>query len=743
MSLAIKDRFYDGNASFEGGMDSSRFPSLIPINSYATGLNVICRNSSVSSRIGWSEIALRADSVAQTDIAQFLNYGFQGATTYLKTTGETVIIAVVRGRVYEILPDSGQVSLKFPNAAYPTASRNDRARNYFCQAGRYLIIQNGLDLPLVYNSETIDQIAASPTSIPKGTVMAYGQGRLFVLINNSEIKAGDLIFGGRAVKFPIASSGIGPAHESSNGEFSLNLYIDTTGITIPSQISVSIGTGAPIIVEKHTFSGLGTENSVNNSYDSLFKFALLEPATGSPTPIFGDHVHGSTDATSLMRKITLKKISYTALVRQSNPSLYGSVVTTTTGTNPVTTTTSAVVPTTVRGSGGTVTFIIAGQESDVLNFQEDTYLATGGVLAAPTQMGKIQSLAFPTIADTVTGQGDLLAFCDNGVCSFAVSQPRSSWKKVNAFQRVTLADIGCLGDRTVTNVNGDIFFRSHDGVRSYRNAAAVQGTPGQNSMSEELKTFLKADSTDQALEASGIYFDSRYLLSIWGKPNYFGNQPVYTSFLSLDFSPVQRNNRANVVSPAYDGAWTGLTSYQLIRGIFSQKERAFAFADNFGVLSLYELRKEKFVDSSTGVITPIRSIVETRSYEFEKPYTLKKLSRADIWISNLQGEVDFKVYFRPDKFPCWVEWTNFKKTAQMTYCPSSPAEYLSKVPNSLPQFRPQIRLATPPDTVDPSTNRLFRMGYEFQLRIEWIGIASLDKVLLHADDVIEPINGEL
>ena len=152
-----------------------------------------------------------------------------------------------------------------------------------------------------------------------------------------------------------------------------------------------------------------------------------------------------------------------------------------------------------------------------------------------------------------------------------------------------------------------------------------------------------------------MYFDSRYLLAAWGKPNYLGNQTVYTSILSLDFGPVQRNNRANVVSPAYDGAWTGLNFYQLIRGVFSQKERAFGIVDNFGALSLFELRPDRFYDSAFSVTTPIRSVVETRSYEFEKPYTLKKLSRAEIWISNLQGQVDFKVYFRPDKFPCWIE----------------------------------------------------------------------------------------
>lgn len=722
MSIAIQNRYYDGNASFEGGMDSSRFPSLIPINSYATGVNVTCRNSSVSSRYGWSEISLTVDAVTNTDFAQFLNYGFQGGTVYKKLTGKSVLVCVVRGRVYEIDVDERKVSQIYPIGPSTPTTRDRSVRNYFCQAGKYLIIQDGVTAPLVYDSASVSPVGTAATNVPKGTVMAYGQGRLFVLINDSEIKAGDLIYGGRSVKLPIVASAKGGSHPNVANDAYLTVYVDISALpSVPSQINFSSTTGAPLIIEGHSFAGLGTENSVNNSYDENYKLDSLdqvEPIQITPT----------------IRKIKLLNVNYSALVRQSNPGLYSA---------PPSSGTAPLVPDTIRGSGGYVTFVLTGQESDVLNFQEDDYLSTGGVLAAPTQMGRIRNLAFPTMADTAAGQGDLLAFCDNGVCSFAVSQPRSSWKKMTAFQRVTLADVGCLGDRTVTNVNGDIYFRSHDGLRSYRNAAATQAMPGQNSISSELRTFFNADSTKSASEASAVYFDSRYLLAAWGKPNYLGTQTVYSSILSLDFSPVQRNNRANVVSPAYDGAWTGLNIYQLLRGVFSQTERSFAFCDNYGTLSLYELMPNKVVDASFGVTTPIRSIVETRSYEFEKPYTLKKLSRADIWVSNLQGQVDFKVYFRPDKFPCWIEWTSFQKNARMEYCPSSPEEFLAKVPTSLPQFRPQIRLTTPPDDIDPSTNRSFRMGYEFQLRIEWVGCASLDKVLIHADDVIEPLNGDI
>ena len=717
MSIAVPNRMYDGNASFEGGMDSSRFPNLIPINCYAAAVNTVCRNSSLSSRPGWEEIVLTADSVAKTDLEQFTGYGFQGGTVYTSKTGKSLLVCAVRGRIYTIDLETKTLSQIFPDGVSASHGRDRDALNHFCQAGKYLIIQDGKSDPLVYDGALIDE-AAGNKPVPKGTAMAFGQGRLFVLTNESEIKAGDLIYGGRTLRLPILTSKKGASATPNGFADGIMLYVDTTGFEIPTELTE---TGAPMIVEGHVFASLNTDNAINGNYDALYKLQALDPTENS----FGSNV----------RKVSLTKVDYASLVKASDPGYYTGAAGTTGVTNP----SNAVV----QGSGGWLTFILSGKESDVLSFQEDTYLATGGVISTPTQMGTIRHLAFPTIADTSAGQGDLFVFCDNGVSSFAVSLPRSSWKKSGSFQRVSLADIGCLGPRTVTNVNGDIFFRSYDGIRSYRNAAAIQSTPGQTSSSEEIRSLLNADSISQANQASAIYFDSRYLLNIWGKPNTSGKQTVYSGIASLDFSAVQRNNKANITFPAFDGVWTGMNFYQLIRGVIDRKERAFGFVDHYGALSLYELNLlKKFDGSAFNVNTSIKSILETRSFEFEKPYVLKKLSRGDIWLSDLQGDVSFKVLFRPDKYPCWIDWAYFERSAKIEYCPTTPEDFVfERLPTSLPQFRPQVRLITPPDTVDTSTNRLFRMGYEFQLRIEWVGRASIDKILIHADDVIEPIGG--
>ena len=82
------------------------------------------------------------------------------------------------------------------------------AKVYFCQAERYLVIQNGLDEPRIYDGYRLDRASYyGDQVVPVGQQMAYGQGRLFTAVNGgTEIIAGDLAFGGSTSNVSITSS---------------------------------------------------------------------------------------------------------------------------------------------------------------------------------------------------------------------------------------------------------------------------------------------------------------------------------------------------------------------------------------------------------------------------------------------------------------------------------------------------------------------------------------------------------
>ena len=81
---------------------------------------------------------------------------------------------------------------------------------YMVQAEKYLIIQTGEDEPCVYDGYVLRRASYyGSLVIPIGKQMAYGQGRLFVAVNEgAEIIAGDLVFGGSFTESKIVSSSV-------------------------------------------------------------------------------------------------------------------------------------------------------------------------------------------------------------------------------------------------------------------------------------------------------------------------------------------------------------------------------------------------------------------------------------------------------------------------------------------------------------------------------------------------------
>lgn len=79
---------------------------------------------------------------------------------------------------------------------------------YTVQAERYVVIQNGKEEPRIFDGYAIYRASAfGPDVVPIGKQMAYGQGRLFVVVSEgTEIVAGDIVFGGSTTSVAITSS---------------------------------------------------------------------------------------------------------------------------------------------------------------------------------------------------------------------------------------------------------------------------------------------------------------------------------------------------------------------------------------------------------------------------------------------------------------------------------------------------------------------------------------------------------
>jgi hypothetical protein len=458
------------------------------------------------------------------------------------------------------------------------------------------------------------------------------------------------------------------------------------------------------------------------------------------------------------------------------------------------------------------------------------------------------------VQDAGAGQGDLLIFCETGVISLSVAVPRTEWKNTSGFQRIALASIGSTGQESLTTANGDVFFRSFDGLRTYRNARAEFNSFGRVPMSAEMNAVLNYDTKNMLKNCSCIVFDNRFLFTATPKIDFRGvpsttlrKRPItFSSIVALDFTTLASVGAQR--ASCYDGFWRGLDVTKLVAGVVDGKPRAFAFCVDYEVNAtntVWEITSDIFADEPVNATPiPITSILETRSFQLGSPSEVKKLIRADLWLGSLRGNTDFKVYWRPDEYACWREWHEFSRCATVENCVTTgvgtefnlasqsvtigfststikwyrlsvpaaggsiftePLQFVESNPvadvllinnaltaaginftnvtrtghlpnyvyvitgvgtdftvipvktpgpngtascedmfapkNFQPQYRPQIRMPTPPADSDPIVGRPYYFGNDFQFRIEWVGHAQLTRFLVLGQRQLEQYQG--
>ena len=841
MAIADTTLLLEGQRDFSGGMDSSKAPNLIAPNSVSRAVNVTFRGGTPTTRPGFNQLVLaNAQADANGGLDYFVNGLFQGSYFYQDRRAgyNPCLFSVMSGHIVKINLGTYEVQRVFPvvaaadvitgqeyivktvgttnwttcggtntvgvtftaTSSAPTGDGTAYSKQpidiysdcYFVQAENFLIIQDAINLPRIWDGDNLWISTKGPTKsigaisgVPIGTVMAYGQGRLFVANpDRTTGTAGDLAYGGSTDQIAI-TSGAGGGGAST--------YVLTTA-TWPSSTTFQAG-------NLITISGHSSSNGANGTW-------TVKSVTTSP--------------------------AYTITIDLANPSS---------------------ASTATSGTGGYVAKANAGSASDLLRFTETTYLDEGGSLQVPGFLGKITGMIFMPVQDSGAGQGDLLVFCETGVLSLSVAVPRSQWKSTVGFQRIALASVGSTGQESLATANGDVFFRSFDGLRTYRNARAEFNSFGRVPISAEMNGVLDYDTKSMLKNCSCIVFDNRFLFTATPQITYknistsqLTKRPItFSTIVALDFTTLASIGAQR--ASCYDGMWRGLDVTKLVTGVVQGKPRAFAFCVDYNVNAtntIWELSPDNFTDQPVNSeAVPITSILETRSFQLGSPAEVKKLIRSDLWLGSLRGNTNFKVYWRPDEYACWRPWHEFSRCATVDNCvktgvgtefnaasntvtigfytstikwyrilvPSAggsvytvPLKFTNSdnatadslvIANALtaagiafstvtrsgtypvisytvtgalgdftiipvkdqltvgtgdcqdmfapknlqPQYRPQVRMPTPPADSDPVVGRPYYFGNDFQFRIEWAGHAQLTRLLVLGQRQLEQYQG--
>lgn len=377
----------------------------------------------------------------------------------------------------------------------------------------------------------------------------------------------------------------------------------------------------------------------------------------------------------------------------------------------------------------------SSDQSSVLRWWEDAYLNGGGGYGLPGEMGEIRGMAvMKNTENTASGYGPLVVLAQDGVTAFSVQLPREGTYDINLstsgnhlsataklitpgwkdqqIGQVLYYGYGTESPWSLCRLNGDLVYRSHDGIRSLRStlASTTGAVVANTSMSSEVKPFMDMDSGAADLDrVSAAAADNRVLMTVSRSGDgYKGLVALDTSVLSLLDRTVSTQTDAKYT--AYDGIWTGAT----VGRVLTSKDTVYIVATDGRIYNI--------VDSQWDTVDGERRNIEcqlmTRSLAFEKPGVPKTLSYVDLWACDLLGDVSVTMYFRPDNFP-W--WTPMDSTVEIT------------APGNLPP-QERRRLRFKPNVTDKYTydGSVVTRAESFQILVVWTGQLTVHRLLAAA-----------
>jgi len=381
---------------------------------------------------------------------------------------------------------------------------------------------------------------------------------------------------------------------------------------------------------------------------------------------------------------------------------------------------------------------LVGSSKDAeVKFSETIYFTGGGSFYFNDN---ITGLVFLPGQDNSVGQGDLIVFTKNSIYAIkATNYDRTTWQNTIGMQRKIFIGRGSENQESIILTDKDVYFRSLEGIRSLAQTVNARGVVSLSD-SLEASRVITYDTERWLTYAPGVLFDSRYILGAAPKiqratnaqGNYTGRfNTVFTKLISKDF------NAGSVINspvPVFDGEWNGLQICKLVEGTFGNRRRCFALTcDSDGKNCLYEITLDDYADNLKParnldtVTSPIKCVLETKSFSFGTPFDIKSLMRADVGFTDVFENVTWTLEYSPDFLNIFYPFQS------------------QEIPNN--QSTPVLTTQSPPDlgssfkitrTVKPesipvdSSKRLSNFGYMFQGKLYWEGMAKLGFFRLHA-----------
>lgn len=285
-------------------------------------------------------------------------------------------------------------------------------------------------------------------------------------------------------------------------------------------------------------------------------------------------------------------------------------------------------------------------------------LPTGDTAWPITAMGFLQEV------DENTGIGPMFVSSEKDVFFAKTNQPRENWTTAQ-FAAMLLPGFGVVGPRAFVNRGSDLIFVDSEGdVSSFSVARSQAQKWGNVPISREVNNWITW--REQSLLQFTVVgaFDNRIFISV----NPYRVQALdrsarpisdyaFGGFVVLDVESM--SSLLTQSTPVWSGLWTGINPME----IFTLGGRCFVISKDGigkqGVNALYEMMPDVHHDIVRGHVRQVRSIIETKNYDFQRPDEQKREHSVMLHIQDLAGHVSIKCERKPSHATEWTEWGTF------------------------------------------------------------------------------------
>lgn len=354
--------------------------------------------------------------------------------------------------------------------------------------------------------------------------------------------------------------------------------------------------------------------------------------------------------------------------------------------------------------------------SNVLKTTEQVYWATGAEFSPPSAMGNILGLSILPLQDTNHGHGSLMCWCEDGTFSLDLSRyPRSEWTNL-PLTKHALLDSAARGPYAACEYNGDIIYRSRQGIASMRSAAATSrllGNPNRpisigvgNIFRQDREEFLQFASVSKLAREERLFATVSHHVD--------GDYRYAAAFMSLNFSPIDASGEPQA---AWEGLWVPHPDLgdvvQFINGVFNGRERCYALTrDRYGLNHLVEVNASSEHDLlEDGTIAKIKCQLITRAIVGPAdPLAAFTVASGTVFLRGIRDQVRVKISYRKEAGEPWT---------------LSNEKVIGRDPENC---------LVPQGSVDYAMPMGFshEQGKRFQFKIEWEGYLEIDAIRIKA-----------